>query len=177
MVTMLSLAAFAQQPQSGTDEGAAQMKRLAQALKGAWSTTIKDEPTPENPKGETYAGREVWSEPGGGPLIEQYHAQPSSGEDLETALFWWDVKTHKYKGLWCAAINDEGCNGFQATWKEKDFVNDGEWLYHGKRLSWRDVFTFPTSDSFVQTLYIGEPGGELKLASTIHAMRVAPKKP
>jgi len=152
-----------------------QIKKLAQALVGTWNISETDEPSPSAPKGETYSGTEVWSEPGGGPIMEQFHAKSSAGDQDETAIFWWDLKSQKYLGMWCAPINDEGCNGFEGLWDGERLVLDGSWVFQGKRSAWREVFTFPTPVSFVQTLYIGDTAAELKLASTIHGTRVTPK--
>jgi hypothetical protein len=154
----------------------AQMKKLAHALLGGWSIIEKDEPFPSVPKGETNPGREVWSETGGGPVMEQFHAKSSAGDQDETALFWWDAKSQKYAGMWCAPINDEGCNGFEGRWDGNDLVLEGSWLHQGKRSAWREVFKFPNSSSFVQTLYLGEPAAELKLASTISGTREPSEK-
>ncbi|HSS97786.1 MAG TPA: hypothetical protein VLK33_12185 [Terriglobales bacterium] len=147
------------------------VKRLAKAIVGTWNISVKDEPSPELPQGETYEGQEIWSEPGGGVVMEQYRAKPSFGEQAETALFWWDNKTQKFKGLWCATINDEGCNGFNAKWESDQFTCDGQWLYNGKQFVWREVWSF-SSNSFVQKLYIGGPNGDSKLASTIRATKL-----
>jgi len=170
-----SLSAAQQAPD--TSPHVPEMDKLVHALAGGWSITENDEPSPQIPNGETYQGKEVWSEqPGGGPVMEQFHAQPASGDEYETAVFWWDGKAHKLRGLWCARINDEGCNGFTAKWVGNKFVNDGVWEYGGKKRTWREVFEFPTPDSFVQKLYIGDPGAKQKLVSTIHGARMASKK-
>ncbi len=169
--TIFSLPGSAQNSQSSSATHAQDVKRLGKAVTGTWSITVKDESSPALPKGEMYEGEEIWSEPGGGVVMEQYHSKPSFGEQLETALFWWDEKAQKFKGLWCATINDEGCNSFNARWEADQFICDGEWIYNGKQLVWREVFVF-SSSSFVQKLYIGDPGGELKLASTIRGTKL-----
>lgn len=163
----------AQQHAANVSASEMQMTKLAKALGGTWSITIKDEPGPENPKGETYSGKEIWSSPGGGPVMEQFSAKSSSGEQAESALFWWDLKTSKYHGLWCAPINDDGCNGFEAHWEGNRLINDGEWAYQGHRSVWHEIFEVLSPTEFVQTLFIGEPGGELKLVSTIRGTKVA----
>ena len=168
---ILSLNGSAQNLQSNLRAHEGDVKRLAKAIAGTWNISVKDEPSPELPHGETYAGQEMWSEPGGGVVMEQYRAKPSFGEQAETALFWWDNKTQKFKGLWCATINDEGCNGFNARWETDQFICDGEWLYNGKHFVWREVWTFSV-DSFIQKLYIGEPGSESRLASTIRGTKL-----
>jgi hypothetical protein len=150
-----------------------QMKKLEQALVGTWTIAIDDEPSPENPKGESYSGKEIWSSPGGGPVMEQFLAKSSSGDQAETALFWWDTKSGKYHGLWCAPINDEGCNGFEAQWNGSRLLNDGEWNYHGHRSAWHEVFEFVSPTRFVQTLFVGDPGLQQKLVTTIRGTRVA----
>ena len=82
-----------------------------------------------------------------------------------------DFLGHRVHGIWCdPTINDEGCSGFGVTLEGKDVVLSGEWEYQTKRQAWREVFSV-TTVTMTQTLYIGEPGEELKLASTIRGSK------
>ena len=177
LTTVYAAIAIVLEASTAADDREIQMKKLEQALVGTWQIVETDEPSPGSPKGESYNGKEIWSAPGGGPVMEQFQAKSSAGEEAETALFWWDTKTGKYHGIWCAPINDEGCNGFEAKWDGNRLLNDGEWTSRGHRLAWHEVFEFAAPSEFVQTLYIGEPGAEQKLVSTIRGNRVATDKP
>jgi len=95
-----------------------------------------------------------------------------SGESYDSAAIWWDEKARKYSGIWCADINDEGCSGFDAKWDGNQLVLDGVWEQSGKRRAWHEVFVFATPTSCIQTLDVGEPGGELKRAGTLRATKV-----
>lgn len=164
--------ASAQEARQTPESPENKMQRLARAIVGTWSISVKDEPDAQNPKGESYSGTEVWSEPGGGPVMEQFHAKAASGDEYDSALIWWDTKAQAYRGVWCAPINDEGCNPFEASWEGDTFINIGEWEYHGKRRAWREVFAFPTPTTFTQMLYMGEPGAQPKLVSSIHGTKL-----
>lgn len=150
-----------------------EMQKLVNALSGTWSFTMEIEPSRRLPNGGTGEGVEVWrASPGGMPLIEENHMKSTDGEADDSAAIWWDGKAQKYKGIWCATFNDEGCTSFDARWEGHQFVNTGEWENAGKRRAWYEVFSFPTLNSFIQTSDVGEPGGELKRVTTIRATRV-----
>src|SRR5215467_5811079 len=93
-----------------------EVQDLAKAFKGTWSLAIKDEPSTESPKGESYQGQEVWSDPGGGSLMEQWRAKPSSGEQRESGFYWRDPKAKQSHGLWCSLDSDTGCYSFDWKW-------------------------------------------------------------
>ena len=117
---------------------------------------------------------EVWrAAPGGMPLIEENHMKATDGESYDYAAVWWNGKTQKYQGIWCADINDEGCNGFAAKLEGNQVVMTGEWELNGKRRAWREAFAPTSSTSLTQTLEIGEPGGELKRVTAINATSVS----
>jgi hypothetical protein len=85
-----------------------ELEKLLNALVGTWSIS-EDDGT-----GKVTQGEEVWrQEPGGMPLIEEYHSETSAGKDAyDYAALWWDAKAQQYQGIWCADFNSEGCTPF-----------------------------------------------------------------
>jgi ketosteroid isomerase-like protein len=156
-------------PSSATDQLPAQMRTIADLLNGTWAITWID--TNGHVIG---SGEEVWKiAPGGSAFIEENRSNVNGESAEDYAAMWWDRKAHKVHGIWCdPTINDEGCSGFDVTLEGKDVVLSGEWEYQKKRQAWREVFR-ATKTAMTQTLNVGEPGKELKLASTIRGMIVA----
>lgn len=143
------------------------MRVIMDALAGSWSIIWVDK------NGRVIGeGKEVWTTaPGGIPFTEENRSTVNGKLAEDYAAMWWDNKTQTVRGIWCdATINDEGCSGFNVSLDSKDVVLTGEWEFGGKRQSWREVFIV-TGTAFTQTLGIGEPGGELKAASTIHGKK------
>jgi len=60
-----------------------------------------------------------------------------------------------------------------AQWEGDQFAIRDEYERDGKKIAYREVFSAFTSNSFTQTIYEGESGGELKRKLRIHAVRVA----
>jgi ketosteroid isomerase-like protein len=152
-------------PPSSTENARlpAQMRGIADTLAGTWSITLTDKDG--HPIGE---GEEVWkAAPGATALIEENRSKVKGESTDDYASIWWDSKAQKVHGIWCdGSINDEGCSGFDVTLEGADVVLTGEWESQRKRQAWREVFS-SAGASMTQTLYVGEPGKELKLASTI----------
>jgi hypothetical protein len=168
-----SAANTSDQPPANSPQPAPEMQTLARILSGAWSGTLKVEPTSELPSGGTGEVSEVWrASPGGMPLVEENHIRTTSGESYDYAAVWWNGKAQKYQGIWCADINDEGCNGFEAKLERNQLVMTGDWEKKGKRRAWREVFAQTSTTSVTQSLEIGEPGAELKRVSAIDATKV-----
>jgi hypothetical protein len=145
-----------------------EMQKLADVLAGRWSGTLTTEP------GSREVGRadEIWHvTPGGLTLTEENHLRTSKGDSYDFAAIWWNSKAKEYEGIWCAEINDEGCNGFQASLESNQVIMRGEWEQSGKRRAWREVFSRPNESESIQTLDLGETGGEMKRVSAIHASR------
>ncbi len=169
------------------------MQKLVSAFAGRWKIVDKSAPGLEHPAGITRTGEELWHTMGGGiPLIEEYRAKTADGtEEYDTAVFWWDAKVGRYAGLFCASFVDEGCTRFDLAWhmgkqqslgkshprpqetEEPDqIVMSGEYLQSGKRYAWRETFVFLTPTAFAQTLFLGEPGRELKREAVISATKI-----
>ncbi|MBI3478695.1 MAG: hypothetical protein HY010_23450 [Acidobacteria bacterium] len=159
----------ARTPSSTTDHAlaSAQMRSIADLLKGAWAITWIDL------NGRVIgSGEEVWTvAPGGSALIEENRSKVNGELAEDYAAMWWDNKAQKVHGIWCdPTINDEGCSGFDVTLEGKDVVLQGEWEYQSKRQAWREVFS-GTPAAMTQTLYIGEPGKKLKVATIIRGAK------
>jgi hypothetical protein len=164
---VLCVAAIAQN--NSTSSADIEMQQLSRLLAGRWSGTLPVAP------GSRVAGTadEIWHlSPGGLTLVEENHMNTAKGDSYDYAAVWWNRKTQRYQGIWCAEINDEGCSGFDASVDGSRGVLTGEWEQNGHRQAWREVFSQPDQDSSIQTLEIGEPGRELKRVSEIRARRI-----
>lgn len=147
----------------------AEIQKLSDLLLGRWSGIL----TTEAASHERGRADETWRlSPGGLTLVEENRLSTPNGDSFDYAAVWWNPKAQKYQGIWCADINDEGCNGFDATLKGEQVEMTGEWEQKGHRRAWREVFSRPDADSSIQTLDIGEPGGELKRVSAIRATKI-----
>jgi imidazolonepropionase-like amidohydrolase/ketosteroid isomerase-like protein len=147
-----------------------EMQQLSHVFAGRWSGKITSDP------GSRQEGTadEIWRlSPGQLTLVEENHMNTAKGDSYDYAALWWNPKAHKYEGIWCAEINDEGCSRFDATLKDNQVEMTGEWEQKGHRRTWREVFARPDQSSSIQTLDIGEPGAELKRASAIRASKIA----
>jgi Amidohydrolase family len=146
-----------------------EMQQLSRILAGRWSGKLAMEP------GSRESGRadEAWYlTPGGLTLVEENRLSTAQEDSFDYAAVWWNRKEQKYQGIWCADINDEGCNGFDAQIDSDRVTMTGEWEQAGHRRAWREVFSHPDKKSLLQTLEVGEPRGELKLISSITASKV-----
>jgi len=145
------------------------LENLVNGLVGSWSIT-EDDGTGNIAKGE-----EIWRhEPGGMPLIEEYHSKTSAGKDAyDYAAVWWDAKAQHYLGIWCADFNSEGCTPFTVRKGEGAKIEmTGEFWNGGKKFVWREVFHLTTPTSFTQILEQAPAGAELRVSVTIHATKV-----
>ncbi len=172
LIAVVITLANAQQlpPQPGADDLTAvapQMRAIVNALRGAWSIAWIDD------NGRTIGkGEETWMiAPGGSAFIEDNRSVVNEKPADDYAVMWWDGKAQKVRGIWCqAAINDEGCSGFDVALDGGKVVLTGEWEYRGKRQAWREVFEV-TGMTLIQTLHIGEPGKEMRLSGTIRGTK------
>jgi len=80
-------------------------------------------------------------------------------------------QSSKEHGIWCdAVINDEGCSGFDVSLAGQTIVRSGQWEFQARLQAWREILTV-TKETMTQTLFIGDPGKDLKLASTIQGTK------
>lgn len=156
-----------------------EMERLATALSGTWSITLKVEPNERFPKGGG-KGEEVWSAgPGGLSVIENYHSTGDEGEIAGLGVFWWDENARRYQVLWCDNSNPAGCVVMThgASWEGNDMVVTNEWEESGNKFALKEVFSHITPTSFEQILYQGDSGGELRPVVVIHATKKSIRMP
>jgi hypothetical protein len=156
-----------------------EMQSLTKALAGKWATTYEFVPGVISPSGGTGAGEEVWrASPGGYVLMEEEHASSPEGEFFLIAFHWWDKSTKSLRGMLCNNSGPAACNVdsyFNSTlkWDGKELTIEMQFPQNGKKMLWHEVWTGITPTSFTQTGEMGELGGPLKLAVTIHATKVA----
>jgi len=154
-----------------------EMQKLMSALTGTWSIALKSEPSHSSPQGGVGQGEETWRPgPGGLSLIEDYYSTGSEGEIRGLGVTWWDEKEQRFQVTWCDNGTPAGCAVLKhgARWEGNQLVATDESDMGGKVFSFREVFSDFTPTSFTQTIYLGEPGGELKKVVTIVATKVAP---
>jgi hypothetical protein len=128
------------------------------------------------PKGGVGQGTEVWRPgPGGLSLVEEFQAGVGDREFSGLGLIWWETQAQGYRVIWCGSANPRGCVVMSklASWENDEFVVRDEFERAGRKVVYREVFSGFTPDSFTQTIYEGESGGELKRTLTIHAAKVA----
>ena len=159
----------ATQPQPGPE-----IKKLVKAFSGTWSIAIKIEPNEGKPKGGSGQGEEVWRPgPGGLSLIEEYHSTGDEGEFSGLGVAWWDKDARRYQVMWCDSTSRAGCIVMKhgAKWEGNQVVAMDDSETAGKKVTFKEVFSDITENSFTQTLYQGESGRDLKQLLTILATR------
>lgn len=152
-----------------------EMRRLVTALSGTWSLTLKIEPTKSSPKGGAGKGEETWVPgPGGLSIVENYHSTGDEGEISGFAVIWWETNAGKFQVTWCDNGSPNGCAVIKhgAKWEGSQLVAMDEWQEHGKKTTFKEIFSDITPTSFKQTLYLGEAESELKKFMTITATRI-----
>jgi hypothetical protein len=155
----------------------AEMQSLAKALVGKWSTTYKFQPSGKSSSGGTGTGEEIWrTGPGGYVLMEEEHIRTPDGDRFLFALHWWDKSTNSLRGMLCNNSGPAACNvdsyfNSSLKWDGKRLVIDLEFPQNGKKMLWHEIWSDITDTSFTQTGEIGEVGGPLKLAVSIHGTK------
>ena len=153
---------------------------LEKALVGHWSTTYEFEPGGMSPNAKGVgSGEEVWrSSPGGFVLMEEEQVRAPFGEFFVFAIHWWDKSTNSLRGMLCnnsgpAACNVDFYSNSTLKWDGERLTIDLQFPQQGKKMLWHEVWFDITSNSFTQTGEVGEVGGTLKRAVTIHGTKVA----
>jgi hypothetical protein len=168
--------ATSQAPAPTARQPGQEMQRLTNMLAGRWSIRQTFEPRTGMPKGGVGQGTEVWRPgPGGLSLVEEFQARVGDREFSGLGLIWWEAHAEGYRVIWCGSANPRGCVIMSklASWENDEFVVRDEFERDGRKVVYREVFSGFTPDSFTQTIYEGESGGELKRTLTIHAAKVA----
>jgi hypothetical protein len=158
----------------------AEIQSLEKALVGRWSTTYDFVPGIMSPnvKG-TGSGEELWrTSPGGFVLMEEEQIHTPFGEMFVFAIHWWDKRTNSLRGMLCNNSGPGACNvdtysNSTLKWDGKQFTIDMQFPEHGKKMLWHEVWSDITATSFTQTGDVGEVGGALKRAVTIHGTKLA----
>ena len=168
-------------PSQSNDAGPApEMQSLAKALKGNWSTTYEFAPGGISPTGGTGTGEENWrTGPGGYVLMEEEHVRAPSEEMFLIAFHWWDKTSNSLRGMLCNNSGPAACDFNTNTnsslkWDGKQLTIDLDFPQGGKKMTWHEVWSDITATSFTQTGDMGEVGGPLKRALTIHGVKTAP---
>jgi hypothetical protein len=156
-----------------------EMQSLTRTLGGKWSTTYEFEPGGKSPNGGTGTGEVIWrTGPGGYVLMEEEHVSGAIGEVYLVAFHWWDKNTHSLHGMLCdnsgpAACDLNSYSNSSLKWDGKQLIIDMEFPQNGKKMLWHGVWSEISSTSFTETGDVGEVGGPLKRAVTIHGTKVA----
>ena len=161
-----------------------EIQSLEKALVGRWSTTYEFEPGAMSPNAKgTGSGEEVWrTSPGDFVLMEEERGVASFGEFFVFAIHWWDKSTNSLRGMLCnnsgpAACNIDSYSNSTLKWDGKQLTINMQFPQHGKKMLWHEVWSDITATSFTQTGDVGEVGGALKRAVTIHGTKVAGHAP
>lgn len=182
LVCVVSPAAARGQSLTDPSQPPAEMQSLEKALVGKWSTTYDFEPGGMSSTKGTGEGEEVWrTGPGNYVLMEEEHAQTPFGEMFLLAFHWWDKNTASLRGMLCnnsgpAACNIDSYYNSTLTWDGKQLVIEMQFPQEGKKMLWHEVWSGITATSFTQTGDMGEMGGALKRAVTIHGRRAETAK-
>jgi len=166
------------QSHSDDAEPAPEVQSLAKALKGDWSTTYEFAPGGISPIGGTGTGEENWrTGPGGYVLMEEEHVRAPTAEMFLIAFHWWDKTTNSLRGMLCNNSGPAACDfatysNSSLHWDGKQLTIDMGFPQGEKKMTWHEVWSGVTSTSFTQTGEIGEVGGALKRAVTIHGTKV-----
>ena len=110
--------------------------------------------------------------------MEEEHVRAPFGEIFLVALEWWDKSTNSLRGLLCNNSGPAACNvdsyfNSSLKWDGKQLTIDMQFPQNGKKMLWHEVWSGIAPTSFTQTGDMGELGGPLKRAVTIHGSRSA----
>jgi hypothetical protein len=167
----------ADQSASNGGEPTPQIQSLARTLKGNWSTAYEFAPGGISPTGGTGTGEENWrTGPGGYVLMEEEHVRAPSEEMFLVAFHWWDKTTNSLRGMLCNNSGPAACDfstysNSSLHWDGKQLTIDMEFPRGEKKMIWHEVWSGITASSFTQTGDMGEVGGSLKRAVTIHGTK------
>jgi hypothetical protein len=76
-----------------------------------------------------------------------------------------------------AACNVESYSNSTLKWDGKQLIIDMQFPQKDKKMLWHEVWSDITATSFTQTGEIGEVGGQLKRAVTVHGTKLAKPSP
>ena len=176
LITPLVIGAATQQTDNTTPPSPSspvpEMERLAKALVGDWNTTETMERGEFFQNGGSRHGVvQVRLAAGGTTLIYEVHSDGSAGKLDGMLVIWWDKNANLYRVFVCFNNPSHPCEmRGSAHWEGDSFVNDYKETVKGKKMSWRDTFTFtPTSHTLVAAVEAGN--GTMKTLITTKATR------
>ena len=165
--------------QSNSPQPPAEMQSLEKALVGKWSTTYEFAAGGMSPTAGTGTGEEVWRiGPGGYVLMEEEQVNAPFGKVFLIAFHWWDKSTNSLRGMLCNNSGPAPCDlnsyyNSSLKWDGEQLTIDMQFPQNSKKMVWHEVWSGITATSFTQTGEMGEVGGPLKRAVTIHGTKVA----
>jgi len=178
LILTVALAMEARGQSQAAPQPPAEILGLEKALVGQWSTTYEFDPGSMGPKVTgTGHGHEVWrTSPGAFVLMEEEDIHAPFGEMFVFAIHWWDKSTNSLRGMLCnnsgpAACNVDTYSNSTLKWDGKQLTIDMQFPQKDKKMVWHEVWSNITPTSFTQTGDIGEVGGPLKRAVTIHGTK------
>jgi len=166
-----------QSSQSNDAGPAPEMQSLAKVLKGNWSTTYKFAPGGISPTGGIGTGEENWrTGPGGYVLMEEEHVRAPSEEMFLIAFHWWDKAGNRLRGMLCNNSGPAACDfntysNSSLKWDGEQLMIDMEFPRGEEKMIWHEVWSGISTNAFTQTGDMGEVGGSLKRAVTIHGTK------
>ncbi|MGC1620184.1 MAG: hypothetical protein WA765_16965, partial [Candidatus Acidiferrum sp.] len=91
---------------------------------------------------------------------------------------WWDKSTNSLHGMLCNNSGSAPCDlnsyyNSSLKWDGEQLTIDMQFPQNSKKMLWHEVWSGITATSFTQTGDMGEVGGPLKRAVTIHGTKVA----
>jgi len=178
LILTVALAMEARGQSQAAPQPPAEILSLEKALVGQWSTTYEFDPGSMGPNVTgTGHGHEVWrTSPGAFVLMEEEDIHAPFGEMFVFAIHWWDKSTNSLRGMLCnnsgpAACNVDTYSNSTLKWDGKQLTIDMQFPQKDKKMVWHEVWSNITPTSFTQTGDIGEVGGPLKRAVTIHGTK------
>jgi hypothetical protein len=151
------------------------MEKLIRALAGEWSAEETYDPSDLSSKGSTGHSREIYrAGPARLSLIQEYHSDGAVEKSWGTGIIWWDAEAGGFRFVWCDSYAlDRGCRVSSqiGKWDGDDFVQADVHEVSGKQVFEKEVWSSFTTNSFTQTLYVGEAPDKMKRFMTIRAER------
>jgi hypothetical protein len=110
--------------------------------------------------------------------MEEEQIRAPFGEEFLIAFHWWDKTTNSLRGMLCNNSGPAACDlnsyyNSSLKWDGKQLTIDMQFPQNGKKMVWHEVWSGITATSFTQAGDMGEVGGPLKRAVTIHGTKVA----
>jgi uncharacterized protein DUF1579 len=142
---------------------------------GNWSATIKNEPTPWNPKGSTDRGTMVMSKgPGGSSVIQDFRSNGPMGPYQGHAIIYWDTIAKKQSSVWCDNVS--GCVfGVTKMDGDKKWSTEMEQEFQGKKMKMVSHGAIVDSNTMHEEFTQSVDGGPMQKIMTIDYKRAAKK--